>query len=398
MDGTMIQSIVVKGSIVSLLLVNSILKAQNTPENEKLSPFTKVNKEKMFSPIVAFESWATFSMGEEKNGTEYANRADISFRRFRFGAGGSPYPWLKYKFQLHLDRLGEDAYASTKGSYGGINIWNACITAKLLKNSELLNIEAGYFWTAISREFNTSPWAVGSFDKTRSDWYMRYFVTGKGNGIESGIALGGLKNFNQFGISYRLGTYEPEAYQNAKYSGRLYTGRIMLSLGDPEQTTYKYMLSGNQWCKRNGVTIGLGASTQSDGALTDTTFFDHSSAYGADILINYLGLRIDGEYFLLHRTAEKTEDFDATEWHIRIGYSFIAGGKYLEPVITYESFDGKGSETLFKYIGDDHTLDFGINWYLNKDKLKLALHYVIQNGSISPNTGDYIGLACQMRL
>jgi hypothetical protein len=400
MNSTMIKSSIVRGSIVSIFLISLTLKAQETDKSTtaKNSLFLEVNKEKMFTPVVVLESWATYSMGEQKSGTEYANRADVSFRRFRFGASGAPYSWLKYSFQLQLDRLGEDGYASTKGSYGGLGIWNAYITAKLLKNSELLNFELGYFWAAISREFNTCPWAVGSLDKTRANWYMRNFITGTGNGIESGVALGGLKNFDEFGIGYRIGTYEPDLYKSAAYASRLYTGRVMVSFGDPEQSTYKYMLTGNQWRKRKGITLGLGGSTQSNGALTDSTYYDLSSAYGADILINYNGLRVDGEYFLFHRTATKVEEFKGAQWHIRVGYSFILAGKYIEPVVAYDNYEGEGAKTLYKYIGDDNTFDIGVNWYINKDKLKLALHYVVQEGSVSSNTGDYIGLACQLRL
>jgi hypothetical protein len=398
----MIHSIVVRRSIVSFFLLTLTLKtvAQEVEKTKNSNDFSflTINKDKMISPELSIESWLTYSMGEEKSGTEYANRVDASFRRFRFGASGLPYDWLSYNFQLYLDRLGEDAYAATKGSYEGLGIWNACITAKLLKENELLNLQAGYYWAAISREFNTSPWAIGSFDKTRSDWYMRYFVTGKGNGIESGIGLGGLKNFKNWGISYRLGTYEPQLYESSKYASRLYTGRIMVSIGDPEETTYKYMLCGNQWRKRNGVTLGLGASSQSNGKLTDTTYFTHSTAYGADILINYIGLRIDGEYFKLNRKATDLESFNGSQWHIRTGYSLIIAHKYIEPTITYDKYEGSGDATLYKYIGYDKTLDLGVNWYLNKDKLKFALHYVIQKGSVSSNVGDYIGMACQFRL
>lgn len=400
MNKTLIKSIVVGVIFVSLILVTLTLNAQEADNNSFTvkSPFLEVNKEKMFKPVVGLETWATYSMGEDNNGTEYANRGDVSFRRFRFGASGEPYSWLKYYFQFNLDRLGEDPYASTKGSYSGFGIWNANVTLKLIQNSELLHLEAGYFWAAISREFNTSSWTIGSFDKMRSVWYIRNFVTGKGNGIESGVALGGLKNFDHFGISYRVGTYEPALYQSAKYGNRLYTGRIMFSFGDPEQTSYKYMLSGNQWRNRNGVTLGLGASTQANGALTDSTYFDHSSAYGADILINYKGLRIDGEYFLLNRNADNMADFDGTAYHIRLGYSFIMNEKYIEPVVAYSQFEGEGNATLYSYIGDDDTFDVGVNWYVNKEKLKLSIHYVMQEGSASSNTGDYVGLCCQVRL
>jgi hypothetical protein len=282
---------------------------------------------------------------------------------------------------------------------GGIDIWNAYITAKLSKNSELLNLHAGYFWAAISRQYNTSPWAVGSFDKTRSGWYLRYFMTGKGNGIESGLALGGLKNFDNFGISYRVGRYEPAAFESSQHASRLYTGRVMLSFGDPEEKSYKYMLSGNQWTKRNGVTLGFGASTQADGVVNDTTYFSSNAAYGADILINYGGLRIDAECYKMKRKADGFDDWDGTEWHVYAGYTFLYKKKrFIEPAVCYEKCKGEGEKALFKYVGDDYTLDIGINYYLNKSNLKLALHYVMQDGSMSSNVGDYLGLACQFKL
>ena len=108
MNRTMIHSIVVRGSILSIFLISlTPLKAEETDNSisAKTSPFLEVNKGKMFTPVVAIESWATYSMGAEKSGVEYADRADVSFRRLRFGACGNPYSWLKYSFHLQLDRL-----------------------------------------------------------------------------------------------------------------------------------------------------------------------------------------------------------------------------------------------------------------------------------------------------
>ncbi len=382
---------------MALITISKNVNAQNS-EKQTINPFAIINKEKLFKPYFAIETWATYSTGEEKGGVEYDDRADITFRRFRFGGSGNPISWLKYSFQFNADRLGQDSYSSIKGSYGGVSIWNAYITAKLLKNSQLLNLHAGYFWAAISREFNTSPWAVASYDKTRSAWFLRSFVTGKGNGIESGIGLGGIKNFNNFGISYRIGTYETAKYANKENASRLYTGRFMFSFGDPEQTKYKYMLSGNSWKKRKGVTIGFGGSTQSDGYLSENTYFDKSTAYGGDIAFDYSGIRIDAEYFKMKRTMDGVDDFDGTEYHLRLAYNFIAGNKYLEPTITYDKFEGEGNSSLFNHIGDDYTYDVGINWYVSKSNLKLSLHYVIQDGSASARVGDYLGVACQFKL
>jgi len=101
-----------------------------------------------------------------------------------------------------------------------------------------------------------------AFDKTRAGSLLRTFVTGKSNGIESGVGIGGLKNFRGFGISYRIGTYDPEAYVNPFSGSRLYTYRVMFSFGEPEAIKYSYMLTGNHWGKRIGVTVGFGWAAQ----------------------------------------------------------------------------------------------------------------------------------------
>ncbi len=100
----------------------------------------------------------------------------------------------------------------------------------------------------------------------------------------------------------------------------------------------------------------------------------------------------------MRRTAEGLTDFEGKEMHVCVGYNFIAGNKYLEPCVTYDYYKGEGAQELFKQIGVDETWDFGINWYLNKDKLKLALHYLIQSGTAASRVGDYGGLALQFRL
>ncbi|MBN1117381.1 MAG: hypothetical protein JXA77_09270 [Bacteroidales bacterium] len=367
-------------------------------EKTSLQDFLALNQENLFTPLICMESWLTYSMGEEKNGEKFENRADVLFRRFRLGAKGSPYNWLGYSFQISLDRLGEDSYAATKSSCSGPNIWNAYISAKLLQKSDLLYLNAGYYWAVISRETQYSSWAVGSFDKTRADWYLRDFTTGRGNGIESGIGIAGIKNFNKFGISYLLNTFEPSAFLSSEYASRLYTGRLMVSFLESEFPKYSYLLCGNQWRKRTGVTLGFGASTQSNGKINDTLFYTKSNTFGADILINYVGLSIDGQYYLLSRSAESLTDFEGALWHIRMAYTFETGKTFFEPCISYENYEGTGPNSIYTYTGEDETLDIGVNWYLNKDKLKLALHYIYQNATVSTNVGDYYGVNAQFRL
>lgn len=243
-----------------LPFVICFLAMQGYAQEREVSPF-ELQKDKLYKPFFAIQAWATYSFNETNNGKPLANQTDVHLRRLRFGGTGQPYSWLKYMIQIHADRLGENPNASTKGSFRGVQIWNAFLTAKLSKNSELIHLHAGYFWAAVSREFNTRPWDVVSLDKTRSVVYLRNFVTGKGNGIESGIGLGGLKNRDGFGFSYRVGIFVPEAFSSPAHGNPLFTGRFMFSFGDPENERYSFMLPGVN-LRKKGITLSLGGSYQ----------------------------------------------------------------------------------------------------------------------------------------
>lgn len=356
-----------------------------------------------FKPFVVIETWATYSMNETKGNTAYADRFGMQLRRLRFGAKGQAAPRVNYVFMLAADRQGEDPYSATKGSFSGVNLWNACVTAQLLKSSQILNLHAGYFWTAISRETNTLPWAESSFDRTCAVWYLQQFLTAQGNGIESGIALGGMKNFdNRTGIIYRLAVHNPVKHASPAYANPLLSGRVMFCSGDSEQKNYSYMLEGCHWGQRNGITLGLGAAfqgqcdNQKPGA--DTVFFDQSFAYGADILINKGPWSLDGEYFLMKRQASNYNDFQACETHVRLACCLAAGTHYLEPAFMVSAYSGSGENRLFAWTGTDVMYDVGLNWYLQKEKTKVSLHYVNQNGTTGSNTGDYFGAAFQLML
>lgn len=376
------------------------------------SPFTR----NLFVPVVAIEAWAIYT--NEKSNAEIpnSNRTDILFRRFRFGGHGSPYSWFTYDFQFQMDRLGADPYSSISGKYNNIGIWNAYITIRLLKKSELLYLHAGYFWASISREFSTSAWSQGAFDRSEANWYLRNFITGKGNGIESGIAICGLKNFDRLGISYRFGSFEPQSYNSNQFESRVYIGHILFSFGDHELSTYKYRLPGNHWRRRNGITLGLGVSTQSNGIVVNSTklvadsltgeivtktietYFNQSYSYGADILIDYRGLRIDGEYFILARDNAVLEGFKGTQKHIRLSYNFKISNMFIEPIFSLNSYNGIGNKNLFNYIGAEYSMDFGMNWYIKKDKLKLALHFIMHDGNVRLTRCNYMGIAFQFKL
>lgn len=360
--------------------------------------FDKYQKDKAFAPIIAIESWAVYSACENASNNDDANRTDVMFRRFRFGAKGNPYHWLKYSFQLHMDHFGEDIYTSVNGKDTGIGVWNAYLTARLLKNSELLNLHVGYLWAAVSREYMTSWSSVSSLDKVRSNWALRNFVSGKGNGIESGIALGGLVNFESFGLNYRLGIYEPQNYACSRYADKLFTGRLMFSFGEPEQEKYTYMLKNKLGERPDfSLVLGAGLSSQAKGCVNDTVYFTNSHTYGADIRCVIKNFSLDGEYFIMKRQSGSSNNYNGEEYHLRLTYLLSINRQLFEISTSHNAYEGRGDKLVYRFIGDDNSYDVGCNWLINKHKLKLSAHYVFQNGNIS-NSGDYAALALQLCL
>lgn len=355
-----------------------------------------------FIPQVMLQSWATYSMNEEKTGTDLANRFDTHFRRLRFGGKGEVYPGVKYNLLFHYDRIDEDPYAATKGSDNGFGLWHAYITAKLLKSSDLLYLNAGYYVAAISREYSLSSWTVASLDKSYAVWYLRKFLTAQGNGIESGAGFGGQMAIkDNFGFNYRLNVHTPEKHLSPDYANPLVTTRVSFSTGDPELKKYRMSLPGQYWQKRNGLSLGLGAAYQgkTDNALSSGhIFFDHSTAYGADLAAHYGPWAFDSEYFLMKRTADGYDAYQGREWHVRLSHIFLINNTYLEPAVMVANYTGWGASALYNHIGDDITYDIGLNWYLKKDKFKLGLHYIMQEGSVSSNQGDYLTTSLQIKL
>lgn len=346
-----------------------------------------------FKPIAVLETWAIYNLQQEEGEDAY----ELSERRLRFGAAGQPYWFMKYCIQLYADRLGQGDCSIIRGKYNDVGIWSAYATFKPIRTSELLNVHVGHLWSAVSRDYMTSPWAVSSFDKSDAGYYLRHFMTGKGNGILSGVALGGFQNFDNVSWSYRLGAYKPEICSDMPNNHLLYTGRVMFRLGQWEQKSYKYMVSGNTWDSANGVTLGLGASSLKDGYYTTDIQFDRSWTLGSDLFANYENCHLTFEYFLMKRTADAYDDFSSYITNTRLGYNISLGKTVLEPSLSYDTYTPTGDATLYKFTSDYSTFDVGVNWYIKKDKLKLSLHYVEQMTD-DALAAQYMGMAFQLKL
>ena len=342
-----------------------------------------------------------YSMGQEVWNTATGvyepvdNRLNFNWRRSRLVFKGTPYNRLSFALVFFYDHIGRDLLASGVGGVNrdqpNVGIWDLFLQYRLRKQDDLLVLTFGYFRPQMQRESITSAWATTSLEKSMSQNYVRRHLTGTGPGRAAGINLGGLAGEGGFRITYNIGLFNPlttglgGGSVGSRYSP-LAVGRVVLSFGDPEMDKYRIGYSINAFGERNGLSIDFNASWQGT-----TDQFDAASAWGPGFLFNSGPINIDGEWIVMSRdgsrpsaTGTASELFSATSasGHIRASYNIHAGRTMVEPVFMWMHFAGGESatqqadaEALGAFSGTETTLNAGINIYLNKQRLKLALHY-----------------------
>ncbi len=380
--------------------------------------FTEKLKEFKLEPFVMLQFWSTYTLGQEIYDLEQSsyekveNRLNFQVRRARLGFRGEPYERLKFSFVGAYDLIGRDVLT---GTIGGVNppdpsftIWDAFIQWKISPNNDYFHITAGYFRPQFSRESITSGWSTNSFEKSMSQNYIRKHLVGTGPGRAVGINLGGLllKEID-IGFNYNIGVFNPLltgdpnqvsfGHTVGKKYAPLIVGRAVIHIGDPEQEVYKIGYDINYYNLRKGLSIGLNGSYQGS-----TDLFEQSSALGLDFLFNWDHLNLDGDIVIMTRAGsrldngvERSFEYNSQTGHIRVGWNFsLKNNKLIEPAFMYMHFKGgKGliqqanADAVRSFSGTESTYDLGINWYLNRKHLKIALHYTWRNGE-SGNAGE----------
>jgi hypothetical protein len=348
-------------------------------------------------------------------------RLDFYIRRARFGFKGQAWTRLDYQTQFAFDNLGKDPYTGTIGSPQQLEntefrTWDAYFMYHL--DSAWANVTFGLFRPQVSREFSNPFYGVPSLEYALSFYYLRDELDTRPTARETGVNIGGLyaDPARFWGVAYNAGVFDAAQEKNSVLKGSLkwsplLTGRVAFSLGQPESKTYRLVPDVNFFGTRKGVSIGIYGTYQgqvdesyepkdtvviSKGILTQKTKgykggFKQNDVYGADILGNWAAFEADGEYSIMRR--EFSAAFMAANplvvlspitwdrvWHVRGGYSFpLWSGMFIEPTIMYTRFDGDAHSLLYP-SGIDHQFDGGINWYINKNNLKVSLHYVKQGG------------------
>lgn len=359
------------------------------------------------------------------------NRNDTLIRRGRFGIKGRVRPDIKYQFTWAYDNVGKNSLTGSPGTPQSPEdkeyyLWDGFATIVL--HPELAHLTVGYFRPQVGRESITSAFNVNTMIKGLGNSYLRTHLVGRGSGRETGLNLGGLKRLGQVTWNYNLGLFDPNHVKiiGADNGGvrwaPLWAWRLAANVGDPEMREYDLSYQVNSFGKRKGLTLAVNGTHQGTTnellAKADSSYvggFASNRVIGCDLLANYGPLNVNAEYHALHRTFSATfvaaaTDLDAGAytdevWHVRAGCNFaLPEGRFIEPVVMYTRFDGD-EDSAVNSRGMECVLEFGLNYYLDRNRTKVILHYGSQDGrpksGYAPagkqTKGDFLGLGLQLQ-
>ena len=171
----------------------------------------------------------------------------------------------------------------------------------------------------------------------------------------------------------------------------------------------KYKLGYKQtyFGKRHGITLGLNYAHQGEGidrkAGSSGKEFDKNEMYGADILANYGPVDFVAEYDILKRDWSDGTDYTDKVWQIKAAYNFKLGnGQIVQPAVSYGVFDPDNNGNSIYKKKKNTNWDVGINWYIQKQRAKVILHYTSGKVENYRNGQDakasYVGLGFQFKI
>lgn len=353
-------------------------------------------------PVIGVQIWTSYTTGAEvfdQTEARYEavdNRINTQLRRSRLGFRASVTDDIEIVVISSADFIGRDVLAGTLGgaNNGGspsLRIWDAYVRWRFNALDQPLFLGVGYLAPQFGREATTSPFRVTSMEKAFSMNYIRRHLTGIGPGRAAGLQIGGfyLNPEQNLALQYHGGIFNP-VYEalSGNTTGQafapLLTGRVIVMIGDPEMRRYSTAYTINHFGERRGVSVAFSGAYQGK-----TDLFETNTASGMDILLNWGPWNFDTEFAWLRREGVgETFKATATTAHVRLSYNIdLPNGRIIEPVIMAMQYNGAKSATkqaqasqVRMPAGSDHHLDIGVNLYLNRNKLKLSLHYTMQDG------------------
>lgn len=357
-------------------------------QEKSKGPGTITIGEKKFKITSQFQLWNiyTYESIEEQS---KKNHNDLYIRRGRLGVKGDIAKDLAFSVIFSYDGIGRDENTAGRGNPNPDDNHDFFLFEALTtwKYKPMLNITAGFFRPQVGREQITAPFKVISFEYALSNFQTRTHLVGRGTGRELGVNVGGLYKGADWSFSYNVGLFD---ISSKKLTGStpgsipMVTSRMTFTLGDPEMEKYGLGLKQSFYGKRKGITFGLNGSYKGE-----TAVFESNRVYGGDILANYGPWDFMIEYDWLARSTYLDVGLDnsataATTDRIhtyKLAYNILlkngriiqATGMYTGQLANdygetdgYDLLTGASNQTVY---------EVGLNYLINKDNLKLSLHY-----------------------
>jgi hypothetical protein len=377
---------------IVLLLIQSA-KAQTNDKQDSSSFTTKLKETKSpFSEIKDIEIiqqlqlWDVNTFQNAGN-TPNQNRNDIYIRRGRIGVKGNLRKDLSFYVVFAYDGIGRDKNTAGNGNPNDPDnrdfyLWDAMWT---YSPKPMLNLTAGYFRPQVGRENISSAFNVISLEKSLPNFQPRAHIIGRNTGRETGLNLGGLHKGMGWSFNYNIGFFDMTNINIVGGGSRWFpmlTSRVAFTIGDPEMDKYKLSYVQSYYGQRKGITIAANATYQGE-----TEIFKQNNFYGVDLLANYGHWDFVAEYDWLYRNSftglpETTQKTTDKVYSFKAGYNFIQkNGRIIQTTMMYSGqmandFGGKAFYNSLTGASGQEVYDAGINYLINKDKLKLNLHYV----------------------
>jgi len=385
----------------------------------------------------------TYDPKSADNGTPVDPRADVYLRRYQLTFKGNAYTDLSYQFSLAMDNVGKDTLTGTVGGPQNSNpttiqVQDAYVGWKAYES--LANVTFGLFKPVLSRGLISSFTSTTSLDNPITYTYERDHLLTSSTARASGVDLGGQWSNDTAAvvtIGYDAGIFDVFQDKSSATAtpvstpkwAPLLTGRLSVTIGDPESKTYGISRNDNSLGGRNGITFGLfgsyqgGTTLRIDSSTTTSTVkkvsktvstnpaattvdadsvvlktsrkyvggFKLNSVTGADVFAEFHGFTLNGEAAWLYR---EFEDADVSKWagvlnsnhyldftwHVRAAYAVAVKKTFVEPSVMFTRFEGDDNSAS-NAGGEDQQLDLGVNWYLQKNNVKLGLHWILQDGN-----------------
>ncbi len=373
--------------IMSLMCVYTLY-ARDGGDSSQLEKFKiKIPKTEL-KVKQSVQIWNVVSMLNEAE-PDAGRRNDIFIRRGRVGLQGTSFNKIDFTLAIAYDGIGKDKIIEAFGNPNDPDnrvfmVWDAFFTYKA---HSLFNTTFGYFRPQFGRENITSAFYVIGFEKGLTNSMVRSHLLQRASGRETGVNFGGLYLGKLWSLNYNVGAFNPTAEELNGEGKRWYplmTGRVALTVGDPEMDEYKLRYTQSYYGKRKGVTLAYNQAYQGR-----TDVFMSNQAGGVDLLLNFGPVDIVAEYAWFRRDTMNVDErvrVASEAVSLKAGYNIVLfKSKLLQPVYTY---------TQSRTGSDRHFHDAGVNFLFYEDDLKAGLHYVWGRGQ-----GDryqYISMGIQL--